>query len=266
MTSTGNPFDEAEVVTAFADDHYAIVRGRVRTALIDRQLARHLPERAADPLRIVDVGGGSGQQSLPLAERGHRVTIADPSATMLDRARERLRAATPEVADRVTLEQVAAEQAVARLGAGCFDVVLCHGVLLYVDARPALASLVELAAPGGLVSVVSCNRRSLALRPGLEGRWDEAVRAFDDPTYRNELGIDAHSDDPGEIGRWLHALGAEPITWYGVRLFTDPLRSDADLPDGPGAFDRVLAVEWEAATREPYRQLCRLFHLLARRS
>ena len=264
MTDVANPFDDAETVSAFADDHYGLVRGRVRTALIDRQLAMHLPELGDAPLRIVDVGGGSGQQSIPLAERGHHVTIVDPSASMLERARRQLDARPVEVAQRVALVEAPVGSAIELLGPGRFDLVLCHGVLLYVPAPPTLAALVQLAVPGGLVSVVSCNRRSLALRPGLAGDWSEALRCFDDPGYRNELGIDARADDPDEIGDRLAGLGAEPVAWYGVRLFTDPLRSDADLLSDPEAFDQILDVEWEAATRDPYRQLCRLFHLVAR--
>ena len=264
---SANPFDDADTVAAFADEHHRLVRGRVRTALIDRQLTRHLPEPAAGPLSIVDVGGGTGVQSIPLAERGHHVTIADPSAKMLDRARRRLAELPAAVAGRVALEKVAASDAPVTLGAGRFDVVLCHGVLMYVDAEPLLGSLVALAAPaGGLVSVVSSNRRGLALRLGLQRQWSEATAAFDEPRYRNGLGIDARADDPDSIGELLATLGAAPVGWYGVRLFTEPIRSDDSLLCGPDTFDQILAAEWQAGTRDPYRQLCRLFHLVARRA
>lgn len=66
---------------------YETLRGRVRTQVIDRHLAEHLPPA---PARVVDVGGGAGTQSIPLARRGYDVTIADPSAAMLDRARAAL--------------------------------------------------------------------------------------------------------------------------------------------------------------------------------
>lgn len=257
-----NPFDEERTAAAFADDHYGFVRGRVRTALVDRQLALHLPAPGR-PLQVVDVGGGSGQQSIPLAEQGHLVTIADPSMAMLAKARNRLAKLPADVGARMELVACRAGDAPAVLGGRRFDVVLCHGVLLYVPAAPTLAALVALAAPGGLVSVVTSNRRGLALRLGLGGQWEEAQRAFAEPTYRNGLGIDARADDPDDIGSQLADLGAETLAWYGVRLFTDPLRSDAGLLEAPDAFDRILAVEWEAGRRDPYRQVCRLFHLLA---
>jgi 2-polyprenyl-3-methyl-5-hydroxy-6-metoxy-1,4-benzoquinol methylase len=58
----------------------------VRRDLLDRQLCAHLP---STPARIVDVGGGAGQQSIPLAGSGHEVTILDTSAEMLEEAASR---------------------------------------------------------------------------------------------------------------------------------------------------------------------------------
>ncbi len=57
----------APLVDRFVGGHYGTPRGRVRTYVIDRHLAAHLPP---PPLRIVDVGGGAGHQSIPLARRG----------------------------------------------------------------------------------------------------------------------------------------------------------------------------------------------------
>ncbi len=182
---------------------------------------------------------------------------------MLAKARARLVTLPAVVSERVELVECEAVDAPGVLGGGRFDVVLCHGVLPYVPAAPTLAALVTLAARDGVLSVVTGNRRALALRPGLGGRWAEALRGFDEPTYHNALGIDARADDPDDIGSQLADLGAETLAWYGVRLFTDPLRSDTDLLAAPDAFEQILSVEWEAGRRDPYRQLCRLFHLIA---
>jgi len=42
------------------------------------------------PARVADVGGGAGQQAIPLSRRGYEVTIIDPSPKMLAEARQRL--------------------------------------------------------------------------------------------------------------------------------------------------------------------------------
>jgi S-adenosylmethionine-dependent methyltransferase len=260
VSPPANPFDDAGTAQDFAVGHYSNLRGRVRTANVDGQLAEHL---APDPLRIVDVGGGSGEQSVPLARRGHAVTVADPSEAMLEEARVRLTQEPDTVAARVDLVRAGVDDVVDRLGAGSFDAVLCHGVFMYLDdPQPGLRALVDLATPGGLVSVLATNRRALALRPGLLGDWPCARQLFDSDRYLNGVGVDARADDPDDLGDRLDRLGADTLAWYGVRLFTDAWPIGRPPEDDP---DAVLAAEWEAARRDPYRQVSRLFHLIARR-
>lgn len=249
----------APLAGPFVDRHYGLLRGRVRTEVIHHQLGDHL---APPPVAVVDVGGGAGNQSVPLAQLGYAVTIADPSPAMLERARRRLADEPPEVAGRVTLVEVDGRAAPSVLGAGRFGAVLCHGVLPYVEEpAPFVGALGALAAPGGVVSVVAKNARSLALRPGLRGRWAEARAGFDQRRSVNGLGVETRADTVEEVSHWLEAAGATPVAWYGVRLFTDA----TDEPLAPGATvpPEVLAAELEAARRDPYRQLSRLFHVVA---
>lgn len=97
MTDDGDEW--AAHVESFVDQHYANQRGQVRTHVIDQHLAVHMQAGG----RVVDVGGGAGNQSIPLARRGHEVVIADPSPAMLDRARKALAEESPEVRARVRL-------------------------------------------------------------------------------------------------------------------------------------------------------------------
>jgi ubiquinone/menaquinone biosynthesis C-methylase UbiE len=76
----------AGVVDRFADDAYASVKGYVRTYVLHHQLLEHLPE---PPASVLDVGGGAGHQSFPLAQAGYDVTLLDSSQAMLDKARQR---------------------------------------------------------------------------------------------------------------------------------------------------------------------------------
>lgn len=77
----------AGLADRFTGDAYASVKGYVRTQVLHRQLLEHLPR---PPATVLDVGGGAGHQSFPLAEIGDEVTVLDSSAAMLDRARQRL--------------------------------------------------------------------------------------------------------------------------------------------------------------------------------
>ena len=66
--------------------------GSVEFAVNTHFLAQHLPQRG----RVLDLGGGPGRYASWLAERGHRVTLADLSPNLLDIARAELNSALVE--------------------------------------------------------------------------------------------------------------------------------------------------------------------------
>jgi SAM-dependent methyltransferase len=245
----------------FVDDHYGSLRGRVRTHVIHEHLLARLPP---PPATIVDVGGGAGHQSIPLARLGYDVTIVDPSPAMLARAQRQLSPEDPDVAGRVRLVEAAGQDAPAVLGGETFGGVLCHGVLMYLDdPAPVVDALCRLAGPGGVVSIVAKNVEVMAVRPALEGDWATSLAAFDGDRQINGLGLDTRGDRIEDLESLLAGRGVEPVAWYGVRLFTDGWTRDRPATDPEGL---VLAVELEASRRDPYRRLSRLFHLLGRRS
>jgi SAM-dependent methyltransferase len=249
--------DWAPLAEAFVDGHYGSLRGRVRTHVIAEHLRTHLPP---SPARIVDVGGGAGHQSIPLAREGYDVTIIDPSRTMLDRAEQRRATEDRDVAARVRLVEATGEDAEAALDGERFDGVLCHGVVMYVDdPAPLVGSLCALAAPGGIVSIVAKNVEVMAARHAHEGDWAAALAAFDSDRQVNGLGVDTRGDSVEGLSEMLVAGGVDPIGWYGVRLFTDGWAPDRPATDPEGV---VLQVELEASRRDPYRRLSRLFHLV----
>lgn len=260
MTSEGDPW-AGDVGRRFVVDHYRSVRGQVRTQVVDRHLRTHLP---AAPTAVVDIGGGAGTQSLPLARRGHRVTIIDPSAAMLDRARRALANEPVAAAERVDLIEASGEEALAAVGDTRFAAVLCHGVIPYVAAPRLLVSvLCALARPEGIVSILTKNARTLAVRPALEERWADALRAFDATEEVNALGLRTRADTVDEVTGMLAEHGVRREAWYGVRLFVDHLHDDRTA--GAAELAQIVAVEHEASRRDPYRQLSRLFHLVGRR-
>jgi SAM-dependent methyltransferase len=248
----------AELADPFVEGAYATVKGRVRTFVLHQQLLRHLPQ---PPGTVLDVGGGAAHQSLPLARLGYDVTLVDPSAAMLGKARERIAAEPEEVRRRIRLVEADGRDAGEATGGERFSAVLCHGVLMYLDdPGPVLDALCRCVEPGGMVSIMALNATTLAVRPALERRWADALAAFDANREVGVLGTDTRADTVEDLSRQLRERGVEPLAWYGVWLFTDWL----DLPlDGTDAA-AVGAVELEASLRDPYRQLSRVFHLVGR--
>lgn len=250
----------AALADPFVEGAYATVKGRVRTFVLHAQLLRHLP---GPPASVLDVGGGAAHQSLPLARLGYDVTVLDPSAAMLEKAERRLAGESVDVRRRVRLVQSSGEQADAATGSGQFAAVLCHGVLMYLDdPGPLVHALCGRVAPGGIVSVMALNARTLAVRPALAGRWADALAAFDADREIGVLGTDTRADTVDGVSQLMQRDGLHVEEWYGVWLFADWLELPPDTTD----IAAVAAVELEASTRDPYRGLSRVFHVVGRRA
>lgn len=256
---TGNSWTATTDLAAAYARHASSLRGALRHALVARALAEHLPP---GPQRILDVGGGSALQAIILARAGHHVNLVDPDPDMLAAAEQNLAREDPEVRARVQLVAGRGEDSAQLVGDG-FDAGCCHGVLPYLQQpAPLVAALVSAVRPGGLVSVLAKNAHALAMRPGLEGRWADALAVMDSRDEIGNLGVPTRADTVAALDALLTAAGATTTVWYGVRVFTDHLRDMAVGAD----FDHVCELEWRAGCRDPYRQVARLLHLLAVRN
>jgi S-adenosylmethionine-dependent methyltransferase len=255
----------AGLADLFADDAYASVKGYVRTYVMHQQLLEHLPP---PPAPVLDVGGGAGHQSFPLAQAGYDVTLLDPSPAMLAKAEQRLQRLPAEAQGRVTLLQADGENAVEAVNGRRFAAVLCHGVLGYLEQpEPLVNQLCRCAAAGGVVSIMAGNAKTMAVRPALERRWDDALAAFDATGEVGVLGVPTRADTVEHLSELMQSQGVEPLRWYGVWLFTDWLDfsgAELDLSDSK-QIAAMAAVELEASRRDPYRQLSRPFHLVGRK-
>ncbi len=248
----------AALADPFVEGAYASVKGRVRTFVLHQHLLRHLP---APPGTILDVGGGAGHQSLPLARLGYDVTILDASPAMLAKAERRLSAEPDDVRRRVRLIEAPGERADEATGGRRFGGVLCHGVLMYLPSpEPMLEAVCRCVEPGGIVSVMALNATTLAVRPALEQRWADALAAFDATEEVGVLGAPTRGDRVEHLSGLLREGGVTPEAWYGVWLFSDWL----DLPLDGTDVAAVADVELQASLRDPYRRLSRVFHLVGR--
>ncbi|TVZ05126.1 methyltransferase domain-containing protein [Trebonia kvetii] len=256
----------ASLADRFADEAYASVKGYVRTYVMHHQLLEHLPP---PPATVLDVGGGAGHQSFPLAQAGYDVTLLDSSPAMLAKARQRLERMPAGARQRVTLLEADGEHAAEAVRGRCFRAVLCHGVLGYLDdPEPLVTQLCECAADGGIVSIMTGNAKAAAVRPAMERRWDDALASFDSRTEIGVLGVLGRADTVEELSELMVSRGVTPLGWYGVWLFVDWLEFGGTELDPTDAKQvaATAAVELEASRRDPYRQLSRVFHLVGRKA
>jgi len=246
---------------------------------------------AGAPLTVVDAGGGSGGFAVPLARRGHRVTVVDPSQDAL--AALARRAADAGVADRITgrqgdLAELAAAAGPAVAAAGGADLLLCHAVLDQVDdPERSLAAAMRVLRPGGWLSLLVAGRPGAVLARALAGRFGEAAQVLasgGEKAGRDDRAVPGretgHAEstrrfDTDEAMTLVRAAGAEVVAVHGVRVFADLAGPPHQPGPGPGAADREPPAGWAAqlaaleaavSARPPYRDLAAQLHLLARRT
>jgi SAM-dependent methyltransferase len=181
---------------------------------------------------------------------------------MLATLRAAVAAEPAGVRDRFVVLQGDGRETGRHFGPACFDVVLCHGVLMYVpDPEPMLAALARVLAPGGLLSLLVRNGDALAMRPGLLGDWAGALDAFGSDAYTNRLGLATRADRREPLTAVLNGIGVPLRSWYGVRVFTDTASDRARAPQDPRGLALLLDAEEKAGRSDPYRGVAALLHL-----
>ena len=224
---------------------------------LDEQITGRYP--VGQRLRVLDVGMGQGTQALRLARLGHQVTGLEKDTTMVAAAREALAGEPEGIRERMRIIVGDGRDTGVHFLPGSFDVVLCHGVLMYVEEPDALlAGLARMLAPGGLLSLLVRNADALAMRPGLSGDWAGALAAFDTVAYRNRLGLDVRADRLVTLTDTMAGIGAPLQAWYGVRVFTDTAADGTEVPED---VESLLAAEERAGRTDPYRGVAALLHL-----
>ncbi len=235
---------------------------RLRYELAHHNLKRHI---LAGRLNVLDVGGGNGLDSLPLAAQGHAVTLLDYSTEMLADAQHRVKAAG--LAERVRLVQGELTTLGSLFPEPAFDLVLCHNVLQFLDnAADALRTVCTTLRSGGLLSIIIPNLASeslfvifqdLDLRTALtrldatSGCWP--VLGVATPRYKAQ-----------ELAQWIQAAGCTSVAQYGIHCVSNYIAADK-LKDNPMLFDDLVRFEFAVSGRHPYYLIARLMHLIARK-
>ena len=222
------------------------------------------------PASVVDIGGGTGEFAVRVAELGHRVVVVDPSPDAL--AILARRADESGVADLVTGRQGDLDDLPDLLGdtGRGADVVLCHGVLEIVeDPAAALVALAGVLRPGGTLSLLVNQRHAAVVARAMAGHFGQArallessvlqqVQPSTDPGSRN------HRFTADEITVVLDEAGFDTVSMQAVRVFVDLVPSSlVDLE--PGAAQALVELEQAVANRPEYLALATRIHTLATR-
>ncbi len=263
-TDAGSPAYYAWLRSEFdnvADDYDRHITGnRINRLLRDRSLAI-LRARFAGAQRLLEVGCGSGMETLPLLELGHEVTAVDISERMLATVRHKAEGAG--VAARLTTRELAARdlgRLLATEGPASFDAAYStYGALnCEPDLGPVATSLAELLRPGAPFVTAVYNRwclfelagYSLRIRPGRAfGRTRNPV-----PVGASRFCVDVYAHSVGDFERLLSPrFELERLEAVPVVLPPSDLVGYADRFDRH--FERLAGWDARLGRRWPFNRL-----------
>lgn len=218
------------------------------------QAVLHALEEAAQPglgrpLRVLDVGGGTGGDAVRIASAGHQVAVVDPSPDALAALDRRARDAGVQITQILGDTAGLAEHVPDR----SIDLVLCHDVLEHVDEPvAALQSIAATMTLDACLSVVVAGRIAGVMARALAGDFDGASALV----QRSLNAWDVRRDGPrrylpAELDALLTDAGFVPGAVRGLRVFADFVPSSVvDLE--PGARDALFALEDEVRERPEF--------------
>lgn len=236
----------------------------VRRAL-QAEVDRARQQRGGEPVRVLDVGGGSGVWAVPMAAVGCQVTVVDTSPNALAALRGRAREAG--VADRVVAVQGDVQALTDAVPPGGADLVLGHGLLEVVDdVVAAVGQLAEATLPGGAVSVLTAGRYGAALGQAHAGRLPQARAVLTDPAGRTGAADPLQRRlDPVALCELLESAGRLAIELVqGDGVFEGWLPA-AVLESDPSGADGLAELEQVVAGTPELLVLAARLHVLARR-
>jgi ubiquinone/menaquinone biosynthesis C-methylase UbiE len=171
---------------------------------------------------LLEIGTGSGRLLAELADRGWTVTGLDPAPGMVELARSRV----PAARGRITVGQAES----LPFDDDSFDVVVCIGVLGFVDVEPALDELVRVLRPDGraVLGVFDRHAATVAWQQYVVFPVARAVKRV--APFGRPLPWSHRSFTPSEIRRLLavRRLAVERVEQVGCAVLPDPL--DRFLP------------------------------------
>lgn len=186
-----------------------------QVATIDAPLAMELITQAAasatTPIeRVLDVGCGAGNNTLKLLEAvegGFACDLLDLSGPMLERAKERVSAATPHL-----VRTIQADFRTAPLEDGMYDVILAAAVLHHLrddtDWELAFSRLYTLLRPGSSVWITDLvTQEDPAVNEMMQDRYAAYLESVGGPAYRDRVfGYIEQEDSPRPVTYQLDLL------------------------------------------------------------
>lgn len=235
--------------------------GKLRYEIAFVNLKKHLPKKK---LTILDIGGGNGYDSIPLAKIGHKITIVDYSQNMLNKAKlvlkknhltnvELINCDLNNIKDKLTKK---------------FDVILCHNVLSYVDdEKKSLKIILSLLKRNGILSIMQINRYSEVIYPLVfEKNIDKTISNIDIiHTKANTFNVPIKRFSPEELINLTEKFKTKLIKRYGI-LIACSLISDNKIKYQKKFYNKLKKLELLLTEKYPFYLMSRFIHLIFKKN
>ncbi len=258
MTEDRN-FDD--IAHKFVKNIYESGKGDIRQTIVweDLILALTSLNDKKHCLNVLDAGGGLGQISQKIAQRGHQITLCDLSSEMLKLAKA-------DIEKNKLIEQYRLiHSAVQEIGGHLnepVDLLIFHAVMEWLaDPKEALDTLLKQVKPGGVASVMFYNHHGLVLKNVICGNIPHILEGM---PHRRRFKLQPQKGLlPHEVYQWIEDAGFEICGKSGIRSFHDYVGQMEYK--GDYQYEDVLELERQLCRQEPYLSLGRYIHVWAKK-
>jgi len=215
--------------------------------------------------RILEVGAGPGQYSLPLLRAGYRVTLFDISEVLLNIARQEFEK------NGVVPEDIICDDAVNldRVPDAHYDAILLMGPMYHIldprERHNVLSLVHKKMKPGGIALLEFINAWGV-LKAGLHEFPQEYENDASLRRYLGEIAIDTSIEPlnqftdvylttPPDAQQQISDAGFTVISYAGTESFAAGMHTDIEAlyNNNRRAFDNVVEFSFDLCERHPFR-------------
>lgn len=234
------------IANKFDENIYGTSKGRLRHQLLVQCLSSYIE---GQPLKVLDVGGGTGMMSLEFAKKGHQVTIADVSLDAIAIAKQRLKSFDTANFLHCDIKELKDK----------YDFVICHAVLEWLqDPLETMLFLRTLLTDKGFMSLSFFNHDAKLFNNLLYGNFDYVEKGL---PVKNTVRLNPHNaQSPRKVIECLNDSGLYTILdTRGIRCFHDYMLDKSKIDT---LYQQLFDMENKYGSAEPYKWLGKYFHIM----
>ena len=238
------------IANKFDQNIYGTTKGKLRHQLLLHFLSSNI---YCPPMKVLDLGGGTGMMSVEFAKQGHHVTVFDMSTDVLAIAKERLQAFPNTQCVLGDLSDILNHSDTQ------YDFIICHALLEWLnDPLPALLEMRKLLTENGKMSLTFFNQDAKLFSNLLYANFDYVEKGF---PSKNTVRLNPHNaQKPKEVIAHLKQSKLFQIDeTRGIRCFHDYMNDKSKIT---GAYQQLFNMEVKYSDVEPYKWLGKYFHIM----